>query len=82
MAKLVEAEAWVHRSRQMIHNQLLVQLLSVVAIVIPLPVAISVLWLAFSSAMVIQSLIGLWAAATMTYVSVEIHNRIQDREKR
>jgi len=82
MAKLVEAEAWVHRSRQMIHNQLLVQLLSAVAIVIPLPVAISVLWLAFSSAMVIQSLIGLWAAVTMTYGSVEIHNRIQDRAKR
>lgn len=66
----------------MIHNQTLIQLLSVVAIVMPLPVAMSVFWPAFSSVIVIQNLVGLWAAATMTYVSFKIRNRVQDRTKR
>jgi len=66
----------------MIHNQTLIHLLSVVAIVMPLPVAMSVFWLAFSSVIVIQNLVGLWAAATMTYVSFKIRNRVQDRTKR
>jgi hypothetical protein len=66
----------------MIHNQTLIHLLSVVAIVMPLPVAMSVFWLAFSSVIVIQNLVGLWAAATMTYVSFRIRNRVQDRAKR
>ena len=82
MAKLVEAEAWVRRSRQVIHNQPLIQLLGVLAIIVPLPLAMSAFWIAFSSAAAIQSLIGLWAAATMTYVFLEIHNGIKDRADR
>jgi hypothetical protein len=66
----------------MIHNQPLIQLLSVLAIVTPLPLTMSVFWFAFSSAVAIQSLVGLWAAATMTYVTMEIRNAIQDRASR
>jgi hypothetical protein len=82
MAKLAEVEVWVRRSRQMIHNQLLIQLLSVLAIIVPLPLAVSMFWFAFSSAVAIQSLIGLWAVAMMTYVTLEIHKGVQDRANR
>jgi len=82
MAKLAEAEAWVRRSRQMIHNQPLIQLLSVLTIIVPLPLAMSVFWFAFSSAVAIQSLIGLWAAAAMIHVTLEIHQEVQDRANR
>jgi hypothetical protein len=52
------------------------------AIIVPLPLAMSVLWFAFYSAVGIQSLIGLWAVATMTYVTLEIHNGVRDRASR
>jgi cobalamin biosynthesis protein CobD/CbiB len=82
MAKLAEAEVWVRRSRQVIHNQPLIQLLGVLAIIVPLPLAMSLFWFAFSSAAAIQSLVGLWAVATMTYVTLEMRNAIQDRASR
>jgi hypothetical protein len=52
------------------------------AIIVPLPLAMSLFWFAFSSAVAIQSLVGLWAAATMTYVTLEMRNAIQDRASR
>jgi len=82
MAKLAEVEVWVRRSRQMIHNQPLIQLLSVLAIIVPLPLAVFMFWFAFSSAVAIQSLIGLWAVAMLTYVTLEIHKGVQDRANR
>jgi hypothetical protein len=82
MAKLAEAEVWVRRSRQVIHNQPLIQFLGVLAIIVPLPLAMSLFWFAFSSAVAIQSLVGLWAGAAMTYVTLEIRNAIRDGASR
>ena len=66
----------------MIHNQPLIQFLSALTIVVPLPLAISLFWFAFSSALAIQSLLGVWAAVAMIHVFVEILNRWQDRANR
>jgi hypothetical protein len=82
MTKLVEAEAWVRRNKRMIQNQLFIQLLSVIAIVVPLPIAVFVFWTAFglASPLVIQSFVGLWAAATIVYVTKTIYARIERRK--
>ena len=79
---MTEAEAWVHRSRRMIHNQPLIQLLSVIAITVPLPIAAFVFWAAFglASPLVIQSLIGLWAAAMIVFATMTIYTKIERRK--
>lgn len=82
MTRLAEAEAWVRRNRRLIHNQPLIQFLSVIAIIMPLPIAILVFWTAFglASPLVIQSLIGAWAAAMIIYASVAVYTRIEHRK--
>lgn len=79
MTKLAEAEVWVHRSRQVIHNHLLIQLLSAIAIIMPLPTATFIFWTAFglASPIVIQSFVALWATATIVYVTMAIYVRIE-----
>ena len=79
MTKVAEAEAWVHRSRQVIHNHLLIQLLSAIAIIMPLPIATFIFWTAFglASPIVIQSFVALWATATIVYVTMAIYVRIE-----
>jgi hypothetical protein len=63
----------------MIHNQPFIQFLSVIAIIVPLPIAALVFWTAFglASPLVIQSLIGLWAAVMIIYASVAVYARIE-----
>jgi hypothetical protein len=82
MTKLAEAEAWVRRNKRMIHNQPLIQFLSVIAIIVPLPIATLIFWTAFglASPLVIQSLIGLWVAAITIYASMAIYTRIERRK--
>jgi len=79
MTKLAEAEVWVHRSRHVIHNHLLIQLLSAIAIIMPLPTATFIFWTAFglASPIVIQSFVALWATATIVYVTMAIYVRIE-----
>jgi hypothetical protein len=66
----------------MIHNQPLIQFLSVIAIIVPLPIATLVFWTAFglASPLVIQSLVGSWAAAMIIYASVAIYTRMEHRK--
>jgi hypothetical protein len=82
MTKLAEAEAWVRRSRRMIHNQLLIQVFSILAIVVPLPMVTLIFWTAFglASPLVIRSLIGLWAAAMIIYAATAVYTMIQRRK--
>jgi hypothetical protein len=82
MTKLAEAEAWVRRNKRMIHNQPLIQFLSVIAIIVPLPIATLIFWTAFglASPLVIQSLIGLWAATMIIYASMAIYTRMERRK--
>lgn len=65
----------------MIHNQSLIQFLSIIAIIAPLPIATFVFWATFSlaSPFVIQSLIGSWAAAMIIYASAVVYTRIEHR---
>jgi hypothetical protein len=66
----------------MIHNQPLIQFLSVIAIIVPLPIATLVFWTAFglASPLVIQSLVGSWAAAMITYACIAVYSRIEHRK--
>jgi len=82
MTKLAEAEAWVRRSKRMIHNQVLIQLLSVIAIIVPLPMAALVFWTAFglASPLILPSLIGLWAATMIIYAAMAIYTKIERRK--
>lgn len=66
----------------MIHNQPLIQFLSVLAVIVPLPIATLVFWTAFglASPLVIQSLVGSWAAAMIIYASRAIYTRIEHRK--
>jgi hypothetical protein len=82
MTRLAEAEAWVRRNRRLIHNQPLIQFLSVIAIIMPLPMATLVFWAAFglASPLVIQSLIGAWTAAIIIYASMAVYTKIEHRK--
>lgn len=66
----------------MIQNQPLIQFLSVIAIIVPLPLATLVFWTAFglASPLVIQSLVGSWAAAMIIYALVAAYTRIERRK--
>jgi len=66
----------------MIHNQVLIQLLSVIAIIVPLPMAALVFWTVFglASPLVLQSLIGLWAATMIIYATMAIYTKIERRK--
>jgi len=82
MTREAEAEAWVRRSRKALHNQFLIQILAVLAIVVPLPLVAVVFWAAFglASPMVIQGFLVLWATATVTYAATMVYTRIRDRK--
>ena len=66
----------------MIHNQPLIQLLSVIAIIVPLPIATLVFWTTFAlaSPLIIQSLVCSWAAAIIIYASAAVYTRIERRK--
>lgn len=66
----------------MIHNQVLIQLLSVIAIIVPLPMAALVFWTVFglASPLVLPSLIGLWAATMIIYATMAIYTKIERRK--
>jgi hypothetical protein len=66
----------------MIHNQLLIQLLSATAIIVPLPIAAFIFWAAFglASSLVIQSFIGIWAATMIIYAAMTIYAKIERRK--
>lgn len=82
MTREAEAEAWVHRSRRVVHSQFLIQVLAVLAIVTPLPLVAVTFWAVFglASPIVIRSIFALWAAATVTYAALSMYTRIRQRE--
>jgi hypothetical protein len=81
MTKRAEAEAWVREARRIIHNQTFIQLLAVLAIVVPLPLTAFVFLsvFGFSSPIAIQSILVLWATTTIAYAALLIYTKIKQR---
>jgi len=79
MTREAEAEAWVRKGRRAVHNQFLIQVLAVLAIVVPLPVVVAVFWAVFglASPLIIQGIVVLWAAATIVYAALLVYTRIR-----
>jgi|GEM_PF-2082285 len=83
MTKEAEVEAWVRRrSRRIIHNQLLIQVLAVLAIVVPFPLAALIFWVVFGvgSPVIIQSIITLWVAVTVIYAALCVYIKIKQKK--
>jgi hypothetical protein len=82
MTKQAEAEAFVNKSRRVIHNQSLIQLLAVFAIAMPLPLTGLIFWTAFglSSPIIAQTMATLWIAATIVYVASTTYVKARQRK--
>ncbi len=82
MTGRAEAEAWVRRGKRALHNQFLIQVLAVLAIIVPLPLVAAVFWLVFglASPWIIQGLLALWAGATIAYGALLVYARTRQEE--
>jgi hypothetical protein len=74
-----EAEAWVRKPKRIIQNQSLIQLVAVLAIMVPLPTVGIVFWLVFAvcPSIVIPIIIAAWIAASVIYASLSVYARIK-----
>jgi hypothetical protein len=80
MTREAEAEAWVRKPKRMIHNQSLIQVLTVLILVLPLPCTGLLFWLLFAySAIAVQSVVALWAVTMMVYGGMTVYVRIKQR---
>ena len=79
MTREDEAEAWVRGKKRVIHNQLFIQLLAVLAIVVPLPLVAVIFWVVFglASPLIIQGIVVLWAIATIAYAVLFVYAKIR-----
>jgi hypothetical protein len=82
MTREDEAEAWVRKSRRVVHNQFLIGVLAVLAIAIPLPLVMTIFWAVFglASPVIIQCVIVTWAATTAVYAALAAYARIRQRK--
>jgi hypothetical protein len=76
MTRKAEAEAWVRGSRRIVHNQWLIEALVVLAFLVPLPLGATIFWV-FTSSLMIQCIVVLWAAATIAYAALFVHTRMR-----
>lgn len=79
MTREDEAEAWVRGKKWVVHNQLFIQLLAVLAIVVPLPLVAVIFWAVFglASPLVIQGIVVLWAVATIAHAALFVYSKIR-----
>jgi hypothetical protein len=81
LTREAEAEAWVRKPKRIIHNQSLIQILIMLAMIIPLPLVGVVFWLlfAFASPIVIQTVVLVWTASTVIYGTTATYVRVKER---
>jgi hypothetical protein len=62
-----EVEAWVRGRKRIIHNQHLIQVLTVLAMILPLPFTAFVFWVAFGLGLpiVLQGIVSFWACSSV-----------------
>jgi hypothetical protein len=80
-----EAEAWFRRKpKRIIHNQMLIQLLMVLAVFIPIPACGIIMYLIFyiAPAIVIPAILVLWSSAVVGEIIIWVlrrRTRVQSR---
>jgi hypothetical protein len=81
MTKEAEIEAWIRGRKRIIHNQYLIQALTVLAMIVPLPLTSLLFWIVFGLGLpiVIQGIVSSWLAATIIYVVWSAYVRIKQR---
>jgi polyferredoxin len=81
MTRQAEAEALFNESRKIIHNQVLIRLLAVLAIMLPLPLSAWVFLGAFGlqSPYVIQGTAFLWLLVTIVYFTLALYVKAKQR---
>jgi len=81
MTKEAEIEAWIRGRKRIIHNQYLIQALTVLAMIVPLPLTSLVFWIVFGLGLpiVIQGIVSSWLAAAIIYVVWSAYVRIKQR---
>jgi hypothetical protein len=79
MTREDEAEAWVRGKKRVVHNQLFIQVLAVLAIVVPFPLVAVIFWVVFglASPLIIQGIVVLWAIATIAYAALFVYAKIR-----
>lgn len=68
------------KPRRIIQNQLLIQLLIILSIVIPIPLATVIFWLIFgvAPAIVIPSILVVWVAGSVSYAVIRLWAKLED----
>jgi hypothetical protein len=81
MTKEAEIEAWIRGRKRIIHNQHLIQALTVLAMMVPLPLTSFIFWIVFGLGLpiVIQGIVLSWLAATIIYIVWSAYVRIKQR---
>ena len=79
MTREDEAEAWVRGKKRVVHNQLFIQVLAVLAIVTPFPLVAVMFWVVFglASPLIIQGIVVLWAIVTIAYAGLFVYAKIR-----
>lgn len=68
------------KPRRIIQNQLLIQLLIILSIAIPIPLATVIFWLIFgvAPAIVIPSILVVWVAGSVSYAVIRLWAKLED----
>jgi len=83
MDEQAQAEAWVRKKpRRIIQNQTLIQLLIILSIATPIPLAGVAFWMVFAVCpfIAIPSILASWACATVTYVALWFYGQRQNKK--
>jgi hypothetical protein len=84
--KQAQAEVWIRKKpRHIIQNQTLIQLLIILSIATPMPLAGVMFWLVFSiasaSAIVVPSIFVVWVVGSVSFIVMRLHVERQNRKK-
>lgn len=79
MSREAEAEAWIRGKKRAIHNQFLIQMLAVLAMVVPIPLVGITFWAVFGLAIpaIIQSIVVLWVVAIVACAALSVYTKIR-----
>jgi hypothetical protein len=72
--------ALYEKPRRIIQNQVLIQLLIILSVATPMPLALVMFWLAFgvAPAIVIPSILVVWVAGSVSYAVIRLWAKLED----
>jgi membrane protein YdbS with pleckstrin-like domain len=83
MGEQAQAEAWVRKKpRRTIHNQTLIQLLAIACGVGSIWLGGFIFWLVFgvAPAIVVPSILAVWAVGSVSYIVMRLHVERQNKK--